>query len=47
MDSFPKFEDIPSMPPLATVEDSGRLSLSGAGGDSEMGGEATFASWMI
>ena len=32
MDSFLGFEDLPTMPPMATVRDSGMLSLSGGMG---------------
>ena len=37
MDSFPEFENITEMPPVATVRESGTLSLSGVGGDSGIG----------
>ena len=38
MDSFSEFEDLPTILPVSTVRYSGMLSLSGAGGDSGMGG---------
>ena len=38
MDTLPEFEEIPPMPPMATVRDSDVLYLAGVGGDSGMGG---------
>ena len=38
MDSFLEFEELPPMPPVATVRYSGTFYLSGAGGDIGMGG---------
>ena len=43
---IPGFEELPTMPPVDSVGDSGTLSLVRAGGDSGMG-EVTFISRRI
>ena len=45
MDHIPDSEDIPPMPLVSTVCDSGTFSLADAGGYSGMGGRAKFTNW--
>ena len=44
---FMEFEEIPFMPPIATVGDSGTFSLAGLGRDGGMWGGVTFTSRKI
>ena len=48
MYTFLDFEELLTMPPMATVGDYGALYLTGVGRDIRMGGAgATFPSWRI